>query len=169
MRNGDTSCACSSLDDFTVVPMGDCEGLDDRVFSTVKRVVDHGDPQWWLYASRCSSCGQDWMVAQEERIHDNFYLKRLDPYEMRGLVEQGEWPSDFMAFEDVIRLGPDNQQVCQFLNTDDLTDTVKELMEAREDISSSAIAYLFCLSEREAERLMAKAAKTSWAKLRPFA
>jgi hypothetical protein len=149
--------------------MGDIDGLDDRVFSTVKRVVDHGSPQWWLHASRCSSCGQDWMVAQEERVHDNFYLKRLDPDEMRRLLERNEWPADFMAFEDVIRLGPDNQQVCQFLNTDDLTDTVKELMEAREDISSDEVAYLFCLSERDAERLMDRAAKTSWAKLRPFA
>ena len=109
------------------------------------------------------------MVAQEERIHDNFYLKRLDPDQMRRVVERNDWPSDFMVFEDVIRLGPDNNQACHFCDTDDLTDTVKELMEAREEISSGEVAYLFCISGREAERLMDKAAKTSWAKLRPFA
>jgi hypothetical protein len=50
-----------------------------------------------------------------------------------------------------------------------LIDTVKELLDARKEISPSDVAYLFCISEREAERLMEKAAKTSWAKLRPFA
>jgi hypothetical protein len=35
------SCECLSLRDLAVVPMGG-NGLDERVFATVKRVCDHG-------------------------------------------------------------------------------------------------------------------------------
>lgn len=162
-------CQCSTLNDFAVVGMGDSEGRDQQVFSTLVEVANHGGGAWWLYASRCSVCGQDWMVAQEERIHDNFYLKRLSAAEMKTIGEQGAWPPDFIRFEDVIRLGPDHKQVARFLDTNDLTDTVKELMEERSDISASEIAYLFVLSEREAKKLMDRAARMSWKQLRPFA
>lgn len=42
-------------------------------------------------------------------------------------------------------------------------------MEERSDISASEIAYLFVLSEREAKKLMDRAARMSWKQLRPFA
>ena len=162
------SCECSTLGEFAVIDMGG-DGRDERVFATLAKVTKHGGDAWWLYASRCSACGQDWMVAQEERIHDNFYLKRLTVSEMKMIAEQGAWPPDFLRFEDVIRLGPDHEQFARFSDTNDLTDTVKELMEARSDISASEIAYLFVLSEGEAKRLMERAVSMSWKQLRPFA
>ncbi|WP_324075851.1 MAG: hypothetical protein RSE14_03480 [Erythrobacter sp.] len=162
------SCECATLGDFAVVGMGG-DRRDERVFATLAEVAKHRGDAWWLYASRCSACGQDWMVAQEERIHDNFYLKRLAVAEMKLIEEQGTWPPDFLRFEDVIRLGPDHKQVARFFDTNDLTDTVKELMEARSDISASEISYLFVLSKREASRLMDRAARMSWKQLRPFA
>ena len=168
MESVGQSCECSMLGDFAVVGMGG-DGWDERVFSTLMEVAKHGGDAWWLYASRCSVCDQFWMIAQEERIHDNFYLKRLTVAEMKMIEEQGAWPPDFARFEDVIRLGPDHKQVARFFDTNDLTGTVKELMEARSDISASEIAYLFVLSEREAERLMERAARMSWKQLRPFA
>jgi hypothetical protein len=168
MESVGQSCECSTLGDFAVVGMGG-DGRDERIFATLTEVTKHGGDAWWLYASRCSACGQDWMVAQEERIHDNFYLKRLTVSEMNMIAEQGAWPPDFLRFEDVIRLGPDHQQVARFFDTSDLTDTVKELMEARSDISASEIAHLFVLSEGEAKRLMERAARMSWKQLRPFA
>ena len=163
------SCECSTLSYFAVVGMGDSEGRDQRIFATLEEVAKHGGDAWWLYASRCSACGQEWMVAQDERIHENFYLKRLTDAEMKAIAQQGAWPPDFLRFEDVIRLGPEHKQVARFFDTNDLTDTVKELMEARSDISASEIAYLFVVSEREAERLMERAARMSWKQLRPFA
>jgi hypothetical protein len=169
MGSVERSCECSALGDFVVVGMGDSEGRDERIFATLTEVTNHGDDAWWLYASRCSACGQAWMVAQEERIHDNFYLKRLTIAEMKLIEEQGAWPPDFLRFEDVIRLGPDHKQVARFFDTNDLTDTVKELMETRSDISASEIAYLFVISEREAKKLMDRAARMSWKELRPFA
>jgi hypothetical protein len=168
MESVGQSCECSTLGDFAVVGMGG-DGRDERVFSTLKEVAKYGDDAWWLYASRCLACGQNWMIAQEERIHDNYYLKRLAVAEMKMIGEQGAWPPDFVRFEDVIRLGPDHKQVARFFDTNDITDTVKELMEARSEISASEIAYLFVLSEREASRLMDRAARMSWKQLRPFA
>ncbi len=163
------ACECAALGAFAVVGMGDSERQDERVFSTLEKVTDHGGEQWWLYASRCFVCGQNWMIAQDDRIHDNFYLKRLDVGEMAALAEHGDWPVDFLRFEDVIRLGPDNKQVAYFVNPDDLTSTVKELIEARRDISPKEVAYLFCLSERKALQLMKKAGRMSWAQIFPFA
>ena len=168
MGSVERSCECSTLGDFAVVGMGDREGRDERVFATLVEVAKHGGDAWWLFASRCSSCGQDWVIAQEERIHDNFYFKRLSGTEMKMIEEGGDWPQGFLRFEDVIRLGPEHNMVARFFDTNDLTDTVKELMEARSDISASDIAYLFVLSEREARRLMDRADSMSWKQLRPF-
>ena len=162
-------CCCATLGDFAVVGMGDSEGRDERVFASLERIADHGGDQWWLYLSRCSVCQTDWMVAQEERIHDNFYLRRLSADDASAIIERGQWPEEFLRFEDVIRLGPDNNAYAKFFNPDDLTDTVKELIEARSEITSGEVAYLFCLSDREAQRLMNRANKMSWAQLRPFA
>ena len=168
MESVGQSCECSTLGNFAVVGMGG-DGRDELIFATLSEVTKHGGDAWWLYASRCLVCGQNWMIAQEERIHDNFYLKRVTVAEMKMIEEQGAWPADFLRFEDVIRLGPDHKQVARFFDTNDLTDTVKELMEARSDIAASEIAYLLVLSEREAKRLMDRASKTSWKQLRPFA
>ena len=163
------NCECATLGEFAVVGMGDSEGRDERVLATIGRVVDHGGDQWWLYASRCSVCAQNWMIAQDERIHDNYYLRRLSSDQMRTIVEQGKWPPQFLRFEDVIKLGPDNNQVAHFIDPNDLTDTVKELIEARDELTPASVAYLFCLSERRAAKLIKRANKMTWAQLRPFA
>jgi len=35
-------------------------------------------PFWWLVLYGCRSCGQGWLVAQEERHNDIFCMRRLD-------------------------------------------------------------------------------------------
>lgn len=169
MGQSDESCCCATLGEFAVVGMGGIERRDERIFASLKRIADHGGDQWWLYLSRCSACQTNWMVAQEERIHDNFYLRRLSPDVAKAIVEQGHWPQEFLRFEDVIRLGPDNSSTAHFFNPDDLTDTIKELMEARPEIAAPEVAYLFHLSDREAKRLMDRANEMSWSQLRPYA
>jgi hypothetical protein len=79
-------CCCRSLADLSVVPMGG-DGLDERVFATLERTRDHGGALWWLYLSKCSACGQGWLVAQDERIYDNYYLKRLSSVETLDVTE----------------------------------------------------------------------------------
>ena len=161
-------CACSELQDFAVVPMGGHDGLDARVFETLENLKDHGGREWWLYLSQCSACGQGWIVAQEERIHDNYYLKRVAQTTMDQIVLHDVWPNDFMRFEDVIRLGPENAKFAVFLNPKDLTDTVQELFDDRPDISAKELSYLLCVPERKASRLMRQAQKTGEWKFWPF-
>jgi hypothetical protein len=81
------------------------DGFDERVFRTLERAREHGGDQWWLYMSKCSACAQEWLVAQDERIYDNFYLKRLDPTEAQGIAQENRWPDDFITYERVLTLG----------------------------------------------------------------
>ncbi len=149
-------CCCPELDDLVIVGMGDPEGLDERIFKSLESIKDHGAPQWWLYASTCSVCGQSWMVAQDERIHDNFCLKRLNEGEMRGIVERSQWPEDFLHYERVLRIERQSGKIAQFLDPHSpaLVDTVAELRRERPDISVDDIAYALAVSAKSAARLV---------------
>ena len=152
------ACACAGLKDLAVVGMGQVDSagnpIEESILGTFDTVRDHGGRQWWLYASVCTACGQGWMIAQEERVHDNYGLKRLSAAQLMAIVEDNRWPDDFMRFEDVLRLGPDSGMGAIFLNPLDATETVAELVADRPDITPHEVAYLLCLSPREATRLM---------------
>ena len=81
------------------------DGLDERVFATVEKVVDHGGRAWWLHLSQCRACGQHWMIAQEERIFDEHFLRRLTVDEANRISANGEWPVEFLSYERVIKKG----------------------------------------------------------------
>lgn len=152
----EASCCCSELDDLAVVGMGDPDGLDERLFATLDLVQDHGGDQWWLYVSTCSACGQSWMVAQDERIHDNYYLKRISLETMREIINHSRWPDDFLRYEKVLRLGRDSGRVAQFLDprSPALIDTAKDLRRERPDISVEEIAYVLAVPTKAVARLL---------------
>ena len=136
-------CECLLLPDLAVVPMG-MDGLDERVFATVERLRDHGGDPWWLYLSRCTACGQHWMVAQEERIYDDYFLKRLTSDEAEPILTSGQWPADFLTYERVLRVAQTISLHCTFLDPLDptLVATAGELRTVRPDISVGEIAEL---------------------------
>jgi hypothetical protein len=136
--------------------MGSADDLDEPVFATLTKVKDHGGHQWWLYASRCEMCGQHWMIAQDERIHDNFYLKRLSPEAAEAVVERDCWPSDFLTFEQVLRLGIKSGQICVFLDPQSLAlvDAAQDLRRERPDILADEIAQLLGISVKAAVKLL---------------
>lgn len=148
------SCSCEALDDFAVVPMGG-EGLDERVFATLKEVHKHGGEQWWLYVSTCQTCDQSWMIAQDERTHDNFYFKRLEP-EGLMLILEGDWPDDFLTYEQVLRLGVEAGRTCRFFDPLDssLVWTVEDLRRQRPAITAEEIAYLLAVPVAVADKLI---------------
>lgn len=113
---GATACCCAELADIAIIGMGDAEGMDERVFATLDLVRNYGDEKWWLYVSTCRACGQNWMVGQEERIHDNYCLKRIDRGALSEIIECSRWPDDFLTYEKLLRLGRDAGQVAAFLN-----------------------------------------------------
>jgi hypothetical protein len=133
------------------------DGLDNRVFATLDTVCDHGGDQWWLYLSRCSLCGQAWMVAQEERIFDDYFLRRLDAEAAHRITDEASWPAEFLTYEAVLTIGRKMSQPCIFLHKQcwSLVSTAQDLRKERSDISVDEIAYLLGLMPSEAARLLA--------------
>jgi len=159
MIEAPSPCCCPSLPDLAAVPMGG-DGLDERVFATVENVVDHGGDAWWLHLSQCSACGQHWMIAQEERIFDEHFLRRLTSDEASRISVNAEWPSEFLSYERVLKtghalsIGP-----CIFLErlSPSLVWTAEDLRKERPDISKEEIARLLGVTEGHAKQLLAAA------------
>lgn len=151
-----SSCLCLQLDDLAVVGMGGPNGFGGRVFSTLEKVREHGGAQWWLYASTCSACGQNWMIAQDERVHDNFVLKRVKPATMLRITENGNWPDDLLRFEQVLRIESESGKVARFLDPQDpaLVATVHDLRCERPDISMEEIAFALAIPTESARLLL---------------
>ena len=148
------NCYCASLPDLAVVPMGG-EGLDERVFASLDRVQEHGGDQWWLYVSVCNKCRQNWMIAQDERIYDNFYLRRLNAATAKAVQEQGQWPDEFLTYERVLSLGRTMSKPWTFLDprSPALVWTAEDLRRERSDISVEEIAHLLAIPVSDATRL----------------
>lgn len=149
-------CCCSALSDMAVVPMGG-DGLDERVLATLETMCDHGGIQWWLYLSRCSACGQNWMVAQEERIFDIFLLRRLDAAIADQIVAEGRWPAEFLTYEAVLKISSAVSTPFVFLEalSPSLVWTAQDLRKERPDITVEEIALLTGVSPAHAARLLA--------------
>lgn len=150
-----SSCCCPEIGDLAVIGMGDPDGLDVRIFATLDRIREHGGQRWWLYASTCRACGQDWLIAQEERIHDNFVLKRVEPIVMKRIVQASDWPGDFLSFERVLRLERESGKVARFVDpcSPALIETVVDLRRERADISIEDIAFALAISTESAARI----------------
>ena len=151
------ACLCASLPDLAYIAMGDSEERDEKFLTTVKEVCRAGDEQWWLYLGRCGACGQDWLIAQEERIYDEHFLQRLEPADAARVVATGTWPETFITYERVLRIGKSLSHPCSFLEplAASLVWTVEDLRKDRPDISTGEIADLIGVSHRHATRLIA--------------
>jgi hypothetical protein len=151
----DSGCECSSIRDLAAIPMGG-DGLDERVFATIEMISDHGGDLWWLHLSKCSACGQNWMVAQEERIFDEYFLRRLDAAEAAQITGEGLWPSEFITYERVLKIGRTFSQPYIFLEAlaPSLIWTADDLRKERPDITVEEIAYLVGVTPKHAARLL---------------
>jgi hypothetical protein len=164
MKNGQSAdsnvghavCCCASLQDLSAVPMGG-DGLDERVFATLEIVSNHGGDLWWLYLSKCSACGQHWMVAQEERIFDEYFLRRLEESAAARIAAEGQWPAEFLTYEAVLKIGRSFGQPCIFFEalSPSLVATVHDLRKERPDITLREIADLVGVSRIHAALLLA--------------
>lgn len=143
------ACHCQSLDDLAAVPMG-FDGFDEAVFATLDVVRRHGPDLWWLYLSLCSACGQHWLVAQDERIYDQYFLKRLDPATTNAVTASGTWPDDFITYERVLALGRAMCVPPRFFDplAYSLQWTVEDLRKERPAISPGEIAHLLGSQQR---------------------
>ena len=134
-----------------------CDDLDQRFFATVDIVREHGGDQWWLYLSECGRCGQFWMVAQEERIFDDYFLRRLTAEQAQDIVGEGHWPTDFITYERVLKVGMRLSRPCIFLEAmaPSLIWTAQDLRKERPDMSVEEIAELIGVRPAAVRRLLA--------------
>lgn len=134
------------------------DGLDERIFASLDRVQEHGGNQWWLYVSACNKCGQNWLIAQDERIYDNFYLRRLEPATVSEIQEHGKWPDEFLTYERVLLFGRTMGDQWTFLDpfSPALVWTAEDLRRERPNISVEEISYLLAIPVPDARRLLRK-------------
>ena len=151
------ACHCASVRNLDAIDMGG-DGFDEKFFSTLHIFAEAGPERWWLYAARCSVCGTNWLVAQEERIHDVFYVERLTN-EVAREIKTGEWPDRFQTFADVLDVGVMlDAPKARFADpmAGALQATVEELLQNDPQISSSNIGTKLGISPDHAECLMVK-------------
>ena len=96
------------------------------------------------------------MVAQDDRIHDNYCLKRITPQSFREITQLSSWPSDFLLYEQLLRLGREAGYIATFVDPKSpaLVDTVGDLRRARPDITLDEIAYVLAIPTRHAKKLL---------------
>jgi hypothetical protein len=145
--NEETYCCCKALADLAVIPMGG-NGLDQLVFASFKEVQRHGGDQWWLSVSTCRVCAQDWLVAQDERIYDNYYIRRITTAIKQDIVEWDLWPDEFLTYEKILRFGKLSGHFFAFCDSYSpaLTTTIADLRRERPDVSAEEIADLLNIS-----------------------
>lgn len=166
MDEASNPCYCASLPDLAAVPMGG-EGLDERVFATIDNLVDHAGDAWWLHLSQCRACGQHWMIAQEERIFDEHFLRRLSVEDATRISVAAEWPVEFLSYERVLRTGHAlGVSPCVFLDrlSPSLLWATEDLQKERPEIAVEEVALLLGVTATQAKRLLTTSApkQDSW-------
>jgi len=149
-------CICASLSDLAHIAMGDSQQRDEKFLATIEEVLRAGEGLWWLYLGKCRVCAQDWLVAQEERIYDEHFLKRLQPVAAARILATGKWPDTFISYERLLRVGKSLATPCRFLNSmaASLLWTVEDLRKERPNISAAEIGGLLGVSEEHAAKLI---------------
>jgi hypothetical protein len=146
-----TTCECGRLADPAVIGMGHHE----EVFRTLDQIHHRGSPWWWLLSFRCRACGQDWLVASEERQNDVYILRRLDRPTAERIILENVWPSDFDRYETLLAIGRAAGHSVRFFDVADspLLHTIADLAKERPGIRVSELASLLNLDQAVAADL----------------
>ncbi len=96
------------------------------------------------------------MIAQEERIYDDYMLKRLTVEEARQIVDNDKWPDDFLTYAKVLKVGQTLSEACRFLDpmSYSLIDTVQDLRRDKPDIATAEIATLLGITAEHVNELI---------------
>ncbi len=96
------------------------------------------------------------MIAADERIYDNHYLRRLSPAGMRDIMEWEEWPDEFLTFEKLMILGKATGQFWRFIDPQSpaLIQSAEDLRRERPDITVEEIANLLAIPAGHAADLL---------------
>lgn len=146
-----TGCECARLDSTAVIAMGHHE----EVFQSLTETHRRGLPWWWLLSYRCEVCGQDWLVASEERQNDVYILRRLDRAAVERIERENTWPSDFDRYETLLEIGRVAGCSVQYFDVGDspLLHTIADLARERPGIRVSRLAELLNLDTADTAEL----------------
>lgn len=149
-------CECPKIRDLSAVPMG-ADFYFEKVFETLVKDVEFGEEKWWLYISTCSVCQTHWLIAQDDRIYDDFFMKRISAEELDA-ARAGKWPATFSTYENVLASGRKASNPPRFFEkfAASLIWTVQDLRRDRPEIGPQEIAYLLGLSGDHAAKLLSK-------------
>lgn len=153
----DEKCHCASIRNLDAIEMGG-DWFFEKFFSTLTVFAKPSPEKWWLYASQCSVCGTNWLVAQEERIHDMFYVMRLND-ETTSEVKRGRWPKTFATYADVLDVGVKlDVRQAQFVDpmSGALQITVEELLQTVPKITVEEIGLKLGIEPQHAQLLIDK-------------
>ena len=150
-------CECPCIRDNSAIAMGG-DFYFEKVFSTLDQVVEYGSEKWWLYISKCGSCGTIWLVAQDDCIYDEFFLKRITAEEL-AQSQTGKWPDQFQTYEQVLVMGRELSTPPRFLDpmAGSLQWAVEDLVRDRPSIEPAEVGNLLGVSNKHAAKLMRKA------------
>lgn len=59
-------CGCLAMADSTFTVMGSDE--EETIFSRLVKIKDYGEKRYWLALYKCLTCGQPWLVSEDQRI-----------------------------------------------------------------------------------------------------
>lgn len=153
-------CECPAIRDTAAIPMGN-DFYFEKVFGTLDQLVEFGPEKWWLYISKCRCCATVWLIAQDERIYDEFYFLRIDDAALAN-ARLGRWPPQFQTYEDVLATGRELSSPPRFLDpmAGSLQWAVEDLLKEQPAISAKEIGALLGLSEGHASALIGKVQST---------
>ncbi|UDF05486.1 hypothetical protein [Asticcacaulis sp. AND118] len=151
------ACECEAVADEDVIPMG-MERRDERFFATVDEAARHGGKAWWLWLGKCKACGDHWLIAQEERIYDDYFVDRLSDEDAAHILADKQWPAKYLTYEDVLRTGRVRSKPCRFVDrmANSLVWTVQELRRDRPEIDEREMADLLGIDALHAKELLKK-------------
>ena len=89
-------------------------GREGKLFNFLARRKNRDEPFWWISLNLCNVCHQGWLIAQEERHNDDYYLKRLSNKEVDQIEKNNLWPADFDQYENLSRLGTNVDYILLF-------------------------------------------------------
>ncbi len=147
-------CECLTIPDMGAIPMGG-DFYFEKVFETLEKKVEFGPDKWWLYLSKCRCCTTVWLIAQDERIYDDFFMVRSNDTELAEALA-GRWPQQFLTYERVLAAGRRLSNPPQFLDpmAGSLQWTAEDLFAERPNISAKEIGYLLGISDDHASTLL---------------
>ncbi|WP_298327337.1 hypothetical protein [Asticcacaulis sp.] len=148
-------CECPAVADEDVIAMGG-NGRDGRFFASVSECAMPGDDLWWLWLGKCQTCHTDWLIAQEERIYDDFFVARLTSEQADLIRNNGQWPQRWLTYEDVLRTGRALSRPCRFVEyiAPSLLWTVEELRRARPDITVAEMSEFLGIEESHVKDIL---------------